>query len=59
MSDLGIATLVLRYTVVKAQWPVPTMKVSRKVGLGQSVGLGLLFIAGCVGLIMLMSSMAV
>lgn len=31
------------------------MKVARKTGLGQSLGLGLLLVAGCVGLIALMS----
>lgn len=31
------------------------MKVARKNGLGQSIGLGLMLIAGCVGLLALMS----
>lgn len=39
----------------RALWPVRTMKVSPKSGLGQSIGLGLLLIVGCAGLITLMS----
>ena len=39
----------------RALWPVRTMKASRNVGLGQSIGLGLTLIVGCAGLITLMS----
>jgi|GEM_PF-3257514 len=35
------------------------MKVVRSTGLGQSIGLGLMLVAGCVGLIVLMSYLAV
>jgi len=42
----------------KALWPARTMKVSRQAGLGQSIGLGLLLVVGCAGLITLMSYVA-
>jgi hypothetical protein len=54
----GIAVLVLIHTTAKALLPLHSMKISRQAGLGQSVGLGLLLVAGCVGLITLMSSLS-
>lgn len=39
----------------KARLPPGNMKAARKVGLDQSIGLGLLLIAGCAGLVILMS----
>ncbi len=52
---MGIAVLVFKNTYSEGSMALNIMKVARKSSLGQSIGLGLLLVAGCVGLIALMS----